>query len=101
MRKPTQIAYVVVPNWFRNNPVLVDDPKSPIPANRDSWSRSRPRKRRRLSANNELDRDLGAAFAQMEMTRASQAMTGADGELTGADGELTEVAGVLTRDMGC
>jgi hypothetical protein len=32
-RKLAQIAYVAVPNWFRNNPALVDDPKSPIPAN--------------------------------------------------------------------
>jgi hypothetical protein len=62
-RKPTQIPYVAVPVWFRNNPSLLDDPKSPIPANREPWSRSRPRKRRRLSADNELDRDLGAAFA--------------------------------------
>jgi hypothetical protein len=69
-RKPTQIPYVVVPIWFRSDPALLDDPESPIPANRKPWSRSRPRKRRRLSVDNELDRDLGAAFAQMEMIGA-------------------------------
>jgi hypothetical protein len=74
--KLAQIAYVAVPDWFRNNPALVDDPESPIPANRESWSRSRPRKRKRLSADNKLNRDLGATFAQMEMTGAGQAMTG-------------------------
>jgi hypothetical protein len=84
--KPVQIAYVAVPDWFRNNSALVDDPESPIPANCESWSRSRPRKMRQLSANNELDRDLGAAFAQIEMTEAGQAMTGTDGELTAAAG---------------
>jgi hypothetical protein len=49
-RKPTQIAYVAIPDWFRNNSALLDKPKSPIPANRESWSRSRPRKRRQVSA---------------------------------------------------
>jgi hypothetical protein len=107
MRKPTQIPYVAVPVWFRNDPFLLDDPESPIPANREPWSRSRPRKRRRLSADNELDRDLGAAFAQMEMIEAGEAMTRADGAdgvstgpnevLTGADGVLTRHDGVLTR----
>jgi hypothetical protein len=86
-KKPAQIAYVAVPDWFRNNPALVDDLESPIPANHESWSQSRPRERRQIFADNELDRDLGAAFAQMEMTRAGQAMTGADGELTGIDGD--------------
>jgi hypothetical protein len=36
-RKPTQIAYVDVPDWFRSNPALVDDPESPSPANRELW----------------------------------------------------------------
>jgi hypothetical protein len=102
-RKPTQIPYVTVPVWFRNNPPLLDDPKSPIPANREPWSRSRPRKRRRLSADNELDRDLGAAFAQMEMIGAREAMTradGADGVSTGPDGMLTGPNGVLTGADG-
>jgi hypothetical protein len=63
MRKPTQIAYVDVPDWFRNNPALLDDPKSPIPINRKPWSWSRPHKRRRVSVDNELDRDLRAVFA--------------------------------------
>jgi hypothetical protein len=62
-RKPAQIAYVVVPDWFRSNPALLDDPESPIPANREVWSWSRPRKKRRLSADNELDKDLRVAFA--------------------------------------
>jgi hypothetical protein len=62
-RNPTQIAYVAVSDWFRSNPALLDDPESPIPTNRKVWSRSRPRKKRRFSADNELDRDLGAAFA--------------------------------------
>jgi hypothetical protein len=104
-RKPTQIAYVAILDWFRINSALVDVPEFLILANRELWSRSRPRKRRRLSVDNELDRDLGAIFAQMEMTGAGQAMTGAngelievDGELTGADGELTGVAGVLTGE---
>jgi hypothetical protein len=95
-RKPTQIPYVAVPVWFRSNPALLDDPESPIPANCDPWSQSRPRKRRRLSADNELDRDLGAAFAQMEMIGAGEAMTradGADGMSTGPDGVLTGLAG--------
>jgi hypothetical protein len=102
-RKPAQIAYVAIPHWIRSNPTLVDNPESLIPANRESWSRSRPRKRRRVFVDNELDRDLGVAFAQMEMIGAGQAMTGADGELTevdgadGADGVLTRLDGVLTR----
>jgi hypothetical protein len=61
------------------------------------WSRSRPRKRRRLSANNELDSDLGATFAQMEMIGAGEAMTRADG----ADGVSTGPDGVLTGADGC
>jgi hypothetical protein len=95
-RKLVQIAYVDVPDWFMNNPALVNDPESPILANRESWSWSRPRKRIRLSADNELDRDLGAAFSQMEMTGADRELTGADGELIGANGELTGATGVLT-----
>jgi hypothetical protein len=100
-RKTTQIPYVAVPVWFRNDPTLLDDPKSPIPANRKPWSRSRPRKRRQVSADNELDRDLGAAFAQMEMIGAGEAMTradgvdGADGAFTGADGVSIGPDGVL------
>jgi hypothetical protein len=117
MRKPTQIPYVTVPVWFRSDPALLDNPESSIPANREPWLRSRPRKRRRLSADNELDRDLGAAFAQMEMIGAGEAMTradgadgvstgpdrvltGPDGVLTGADGVLTGSDGVLTRADG-
>jgi hypothetical protein len=102
-RKPTQIRYVAVQVWFRNDPTLLDDPESPIPANREPWSRSRPRKKRRLSADNELDRDLGAAFAQMEMIGAGEAMTradGADGVSTGPDGVLTGPDGVLTGADG-
>jgi hypothetical protein len=99
-RKPTQIPYVAVPVWFMSDPVLLNDPESPIPANREPWSRSRPRKRRRLSANNELDRDLGAAFAQMEMIGACEAMTGADGVSTGPDGVLTKPDGILTGADG-
>jgi hypothetical protein len=98
-RKPTQIPYVAVPVWFRSDPALLDDPESPIPANCEPWSWSRPRKRRRVSADNELDRDLGAAFAQMEMIGAGEAMTradGADGAFTRADGVSTEPDGVLT-----
>jgi hypothetical protein len=41
-RKLAQITYMAVPDWFRNNPTLVDDLESPIPTNRKSWSRSRP-----------------------------------------------------------
>jgi hypothetical protein len=119
MRKPTQIPYVVVPVWFRSDPTLLDNPEFPIPANREPWSqsRSRPRKRRQLSADNELDRDLGAAFAQMEMIGAGEAMTradgadvaftvadkvstGPDGVLTGADRVLTGPDGVLTGADG-
>jgi hypothetical protein len=102
-RKPTQIPYVAVPVLFRSDLALMDDPESPIPANREPWSRSRPRKRRRLSADNELDRDLGAAFAQMEMIGAREAMTGADGAdgvSTGPDGVLTGSDWVLTRADG-
>jgi hypothetical protein len=101
-RKPTQIPYVVVPVWFRSDPALLDDPESPIPANREPWSRSRSRKRRRLSVDNELDRDLGAAFSQMEMVGAREAMTGADGadRADGADGVLTGPNGVLTGADG-
>jgi hypothetical protein len=117
MRKPTQIPYVAVPVWFRSDPALLDDPKSPIPANREPWLRSRPCKKRRFSANNELDRDLGAVFAQMEMIGAGQAMTradgadgmstrpngvliGADGVFTGPDGMLTGADGVFTGPDG-
>jgi hypothetical protein len=106
-RKAAQIPYVVVPVWFRSDPALLDDPESPIPANRKPWSWSRLRKRRRVSVDNELDRDLRAAFAQMEMIGAGQAMTradgadraftGADGVSTGPDGVLTEADGVLTE----
>jgi hypothetical protein len=112
-RKPTQIPYVAVPVWFKSDPALLDDPESLIPANCEPWSRSRPNKRRRLSADNELDRDLGAAFAQMEMIGAGEAMTsadradgadrvstGPDGVLTGADGVLTGLDGVLTGADG-
>jgi hypothetical protein len=95
-RKPTQIPYVVVPVWFRSDPTLLDNPESPIPANRELWSRSRPNKRRRLSADNELDRDLRAAFAQMEMIGAGEAMTRVDGAFTGADGVSTGPDEVLT-----
>jgi hypothetical protein len=69
-RKSAQIAYAAVPDWFRSDPALLDDQESPIPANREPWLQSRPRKRRRVSADNELDRDLGAAFAQMKMIGA-------------------------------
>jgi hypothetical protein len=96
-RKLAQIAYVPVPDWFRNDPALLDDPESPIPANREPWSRSRPRKRRRVSANNELDRDLGATFAQIEMIGASEARIRADGVSTGVDGVFTRADEVFTR----
>jgi hypothetical protein len=95
-RKPAQIPYIAVPVWFKSDPALLDDPKSPIPINREPWSRSRPRKRRRVSADNELDRDLGAAFAQMEMIGAGEAMTRADGVSTGPDGVLTRADKVFT-----
>jgi hypothetical protein len=95
MRKPAQLFYVVVPDWFRSDPALLDNPESPIPANCEPWSRSRRRKMRRVSADNELHRDLGAAFAQMEMIRAGQAMTRADGAFTGADGVFTGPDGVM------
>jgi hypothetical protein len=102
-RKPTQIPYVTVPVWFRSDPTLLDNPESPIPANREPWSQSRPRKRRRLSADNDLDRDLGAAFAQMEIIGAGEAMTRADGAdraFTGVDGVSTGPDGVLTGADG-
>jgi hypothetical protein len=103
-RKPAQIAYVPVPDWFRSDPALLDDLESPIPANRKPWSRSRPCKRRRVSADNELNRDLGAAFVQMEMIGASEARTGADGVATGPDrvliGVLTGVDGMMARPDG-
>jgi hypothetical protein len=85
-----------LPDWFRSDPTLLDDPESPIPANREPWSRSRPRKRRRVSADNELDRDLGAAFAQMEMIGAGQVRTGAAGAATGPDGVFTRPDRVFT-----
>ena len=99
-RKPAQIAYVVVLDWFRSNILLLNYPKSPIPTNREPWLRSRPRKRRRVSTNNELDRDLRAAFAQIEMIEAGQAMTranGADGVFTGTDGVMVRPDGVEIR----
>jgi hypothetical protein len=99
-RKPTQIPYVVVPVWFRSDPALLNNPESPIPANREPWSWSRPHKKRRVSADNELDRDLGAAFAQMEMIMAGEAMTKGDGAFTRADGVSTGPDGVLTRADG-
>jgi hypothetical protein len=103
-RELAQIPYVLVPIWFKSDPALLDDLESPIPANRKSWSRSR--KTRRVSADNELDRDLGTAFAQMEMIGASEAMTRADGAdeadgaFTGADGVSTGPDGVLTGPDG-
>jgi hypothetical protein len=102
-RKPAQIAYVAVPDWFRSNPALLDDPKSPILANRKPWSQSRPYKKRGVSADNELDRDLGAAFAQMEMIGAGQAITradGADGMFTGPDGVITGTDKMMVRPDG-
>jgi hypothetical protein len=105
-RKPTQIPYVAVPVWFRSDPALLDDSESLILANHEPWSRSRPRKRRRVSADNELDRDLGAAFAQMEMIGTGEAMTradgadGADGVFTGPNGVLTGADGVFTGPDG-
>jgi hypothetical protein len=99
-RKPAQITYVHVPDWFRNDPALLDDPESPIPANREPWSRSRPRKRRRVSADNKLDRDLGAAFSQMEIIGADEARiraVGADGAATGPNGVFTGADGVMAR----
>jgi hypothetical protein len=95
-RKPAQIAYVPVPDWFRNDPALLDDLESLIPANREPWSRSRPCKRRRVFTDNELDRDLRAAFAQMEMIGVGEARIGADGAATRPDGVLTEPDGVFT-----
>jgi hypothetical protein len=103
MRKPAQIAYVAVPDWFKSNPTLLDYPESPIPTNREVWSRSRLHKKRRLSADNELDRDLGVAFAQMEMIGAGQAMTGADGTdgvVTGPDGVFTGPDGIMAQPNG-
>jgi hypothetical protein len=105
-RKPAQIAYVAVPDWFRSNPALLDNLESPIPANREVWSRSRPHKKRRLSVDNELDRDLGVAFAQMEMIGVGQAMTKADGTdgaawvVTGPDRVVTGPDGVFTGPDG-
>jgi hypothetical protein len=88
-RKPAQIAYVAVPDWFRSNQAL-----------HEVWSQSRPRKNRRLSADNELDRDLGAAFAQMEMIGAGQAMTGAAWVVTRPDGVFTGPDGVMAWPDG-
>jgi hypothetical protein len=67
------------PRLVRSNPALLDNPEFPIPANREPWSQSRPRKKRRVSTDNDLDRDLGAAFVQIEMIEAGQVMTGANG----------------------
>jgi hypothetical protein len=99
-RKPTQIPYVAVPVWFRSDPALLDDPESPILANREPWSRSRPHKRRRVSADNELDRDLRVAFAQMEMIGAGEAMTRTDGAFTRADAVSTRLDGAFTGADG-
>jgi hypothetical protein len=96
-RKPAQIPYVLIPVWFRSDPTLLDDLESPIPANREWWSRSR--KRRQVSTDNELDRDLGAAFAQMEMIEAGEVMTRAD-RADGADGAFTGMDGVSTGPDG-
>jgi hypothetical protein len=102
-RKPAQITYVLVPYWFRNDPALLYDPESLSPANREPWSRSRPRKRRRVSVDNELDRDLGAAFAQMEMIGTGEVRIGVDGEdgaATGPDRVFTGADGVMARPEG-
>jgi hypothetical protein len=99
-RKPAQIAYVPVPDWFRNDLALLDFPESPILANREPWSWSRPCKRRRVSADNELDRDLGTAFAQMEMIGASEARIRADGAATGPDRVFTGVDRVMAQPDG-
>jgi hypothetical protein len=99
-RKPAQIPYIAVPVWFRSDPALLDDPESPILANREPWSRSRPHKRRRVSADNELDRDLRVAFAQMEMIGAGEAMTRTDGAFTRADAVSTRLDGAFTGADG-
>ena len=64
-RKPTKIPYVVVPDWFRSNPTLLEDLESPTPGNLEQWSRKKRNKRRRLSPDSELefDRILDREFA--------------------------------------
>ena len=97
-RKPSQIPYVAVLDWFRNDPTLLEDPESP--ANLETWPRKRAMKKRRLSPDNELefDADLELAFAQLDLMNVDGAdrADGADVVAIGLDIVPTGPDGVPT-----
>ena len=61
-KKPVDIRYELVPDWFRQNPKLVDEPGCPLPPDRIP---KRPRWRR--APHNAIDIALHEVFEAMEM----------------------------------
>ena len=62
MKKPVNIPYEPIPDWFRQNPKLVDEPGRPLPPDRIP---KRPRWRR--APQNPIDIVLREVFEAMEM----------------------------------
>jgi hypothetical protein len=84
-RRPIDIPYSPVPQWFRENPRLVDEPGQPLPLQREP---RRPRWRPRGAHEDDaMDMTLGEAFAAMEVeaTRESGAISTAEGGPSLAD----------------
>ena len=82
-KKPVAIPYSPVPDWFRENPRLVDEPGHPLPPDREVR-----RPRWRPPPDNAMDIALGEAFAAMDVdvdAEADAKGAGAD-EGAGADG---------------
>ena len=86
------IPYSPLPQWFRKNLKLLDDPGCALPK---GWEPKRPRLRR--TTENDMDMTLGKAFATMDMdvdgdqdaesdTEAwADKRTEAEGQMDGAD----------------
>ena len=62
IKKPVDIPYEPIPDWFRQNPKLLDEPGRPLPPNRTP---KRPRWRR--ASQNPIDIVLREVFKAMEM----------------------------------
>ena len=62
MKKPTNIPYEPIPDWFRQNPKLVDEPGCPLPPDRTP-----KRPRWRCAPQNPIDIVLREVFEAMEM----------------------------------
>ena len=61
-KKPTDIPYEPIPDWFRQNPKFVDEPRHPLPPDRTP---KRPRWRR--APQNPIDIVLREVFEALEM----------------------------------